>query len=150
GFAAALPSWCASPAMAQPQSAAKAAAPGADTVPIRKITLYRSGVGYFERMGRIEGDASVQLRFKTDQINDILKSMVLLDRGGGCIDAVSYGSKEPLARRLASFGVDISGNPSVPDLLNQLRGASIRVSAGEQVQGTILGIEQRAVPAGKD
>jgi hypothetical protein len=121
-----------------------------DQIPIRKITLYRSGVGYFERSGQIDGDAEIQLRFNTDQINDILKSMVLLDRGGGRIDAVSYGSKEPLARRLASFGVDISGNPSIPELLNQLRGAPIRVAGGEQVQGTILGIETRVVPAAKD
>ena len=129
-------------------SAAKESA--ADRVPIRKITLYRSGVGYFERSGRITGDAEIQLRFNTDQINDILKSMVLLDKGGGRIDAVSYGSKEALARRLASFGVDISGNPSIPDLLTQLRGAAIRVSGGEQTQGVILGIEHRTVPGGKD
>jgi hypothetical protein len=137
-------------ARAQSVAASKAADSANEKVPIRKITLYRSGVGYFERAGKVEGDADIQLRFNTDQINDILKSMVLLDKDGGRIDAVSYGSKEPLARRLASFGVDISGNPSIPDLLNQLRGASIRVSAGEQVQGTILGIEQRVVPAGKD
>lgn len=138
-------------AMAQGAAGARAGDVAAEAVPIRKITLYRSGVGYFERSGRIEGDAELQLRFNTDQINDILKSMVLLDRGGGRIDAVSYGSKEPLARRLASFGVDISGNPSIPDLLSQLRGAPIRVSAGEQIQGTILGIEQRVVPpTGKD
>lgn len=131
---------------------AKAAAIDADQVPIRKITLYRSGVGFFEREGSVQGDTSVQLRFSTEQINDILKTMVLLDTSGGRIDAVSYGSKEPLARRLASFGVNIADNPSVPSLLNQLRGATIKVSAGEQITGTILGVEERLVPppTGKD
>jgi hypothetical protein len=119
--------------------------------PIRKITLYRSGVGYFERSGSVRGDAEVQLRFPTEQINDILKSMVLLDLGGGKIEAVSYGSKEPLGRRLASFGVDISQNPSIAALLDQLRGAPIRLTAaGETVAGTILGIEHRDVQAIKD
>ncbi|MGE3109904.1 MAG: hypothetical protein AB7G11_16540 [Phycisphaerales bacterium] len=119
-------------------------------IPVRKITLYRSGVGFFERHGDITGDASIELRFKTGDINDIIKSMVLIDKGGR-VESVSYGSKEPMNRRLASFGVDIADNPSVPNLLNRLRGASIRVTAGgEVISGTIMGIEQRRTAGGKD
>lgn len=121
-------------------------ATGDETLPVRRITLYRSGVGYFERAGQIQETAEVQLRFETDQINDILKSLVLLDLDGGRIDAVSYASKEPLERRLASFGVNISGNPSIPELLGQLRGAPISVTSVEgKVTGTILGVEERLV-----
>ncbi len=143
-------------ALAQPAATAKAGAAGAvagaEELPIRKITLYRSGVGYFERAGSIRADAEVQLRFNTEQINDILKSMVVvLDPKAGRLDSISYGSKEPLARRLASFGVDISDNPSVPDLLGRLRGAPIKVVAGgDQITGTILGVESRKVSPGKD
>lgn len=123
----------------------------ATNLPIRRITLYRSGVGYFEREGQIDGNAEIQLRFKTDQINDILKSMYLVDLGGGRVDSVSYGSKEPLARRLASFGVNIASNPSIPDLLGQLRGAPIKVLVSTtEVSGTILGIENRMMPPAKD
>jgi len=117
-------------------------------LPIREITLYRSGVGAFSRIGRIVGDASAQLKFPTDDVNDILKSMTILDYGGGSIGPVSYGSKEPLARRLASFGVDISKAPSVPELFTQLRGASLRVvTLDGPTEGTILGVENRAVVA---
>ncbi len=124
-----------------------AAAGQADSVPIRKIVLYRSGVGYFERAGQVEGNAEIQLRFNAEQINDILKSMVLIDRDGGRVDTVSYASKEPLAKRLASFGLNISNNPSVPELLGQLRGAPLRVVvAGEQITGTVLGVEERTLP----
>ncbi|MBC7772294.1 MAG: hypothetical protein H7210_07360, partial [Pyrinomonadaceae bacterium] len=139
-------------AQSAPTTTRSGASPAdADIVPIRKITLYRSGVGFFERSGMIQGDAKLELRFKTEEINDIIKSMVLIDKGGGRIDSVSYGSKEPLSRRLASFGVNIAGNPSVPQLLDQLRGASIRVTAGgEQVSGTILGVEQRRLAPHKD
>lgn len=156
GLAVSLAAVCATyttTARAQPVATGRPVANQADSdiVPIRKITLYRSGVGFFERSGMIQGDAKLQLRFKTEEINDIIKSMVLIDKGGGRIDSVSYGSKEPLNRRLASFGVNISGNPSVPQLLDQLRGASIKVSAGgEQVVGTILGVEQRRVPPLRD
>jgi hypothetical protein len=137
------------PALAQPTSDIKAKTD--EQVPIRRITLYRSGVGYFERTGNIDGNAEIQLRFNTEQINDILKSMVLLDLDGGKIESVSYGSKEPLERRLASFGVNIASNPSLPDLLGQLRGARIKVLvAGDQLSGTVLGVENRLTPPSKD
>lgn len=137
------------PALAQPATVAKAASD--EQVPIRRITLYRSGVGYFERGGTIDGNAEIQLRFNTDQINDILKSMILLDLDGGKIESVSYGSKEPLQRRLASFGINIAGDPSIPDLLGQLRGAQVKVVvSGEQITGTVLGVEIRLVPPPKD
>lgn len=130
------------------QSREAAAAKAAEQLPIRKIVLYRSGVGYFERSGVVDGNSEIQLRFNAEQINDILKSMVLLDLGGGRIDTVSYASKEPLARRLASFGVNIANNPGVPELLGQLRGAPVNVLvAGAQVQGTVLGVEDRPMPA---
>lgn len=116
---------------------------------ISRITLYRSGVGSFVRQGVVEGDTTVQLRFKTEQVNDILKSMVVLDMGGGDIEGIRYASKEPLTKRLASFGVDISDNPTLPQLLGKLRGAVASVTSSEgAVSGTILGVETRKVAQG--
>ncbi len=48
-------------------------------VPVREVVLFSSGVGYFEHFGTVQGNGSTELRFKTDQINDILKSLVLQD-----------------------------------------------------------------------
>lgn len=118
-----------------------------EALPIRRITLFRSGVGYIERSGTVSGDATLQMRFDADQINDILKSLVLLDLDGGRIDSVSYASKDPLDRRMASFLVPIGDNPSMPELFKRLRGAEVTVSLlEERIVGTILGVEQRAVP----
>ncbi len=124
--------------------------PGApEKMPVTGITLYRSGVGSFERRSMVQDDADVQLRFKTEQINDILKSMVLLDLDGGRIDTVSYGSKEPLERRLASFGVDISDDPAAGELLGRLRGTPIRLMTPEgEVSGTIMNVEMRPTIVG--
>lgn len=125
----------------------------ADQLPIQRITLYRSGVGSFERRGMVNENAKVQLRFKTDQVNDILKSMVVLDlsKGQGRIDGISYGSKEPLNRRLGSFAVDISGNPTLAGLLGALRGSEVTVTLSEgPVNGIILGTETKDEPTGKD
>ncbi len=122
-------------------------ADGADSeLAISSITLYRSGVGAFERRGFVHDDGRVSLSFDADQINDILKSMILLDLDGGRIEAVSYGSKEPLARRLASFAIDISDNPRIATLLERLRGARVRLEIdGGPIEGTVLGVEQRTM-----
>lgn len=136
-------------ALAQPQPPAAAERAAASDLPLRRITLYRSGVGSFERTGEVSGGANIRLRFRAEQINDILKSMVVIDAKGR-VGAVSYGSKEPLGRRLASFGVDLSGSPSMAGILAQLRGAEVIVKAGgETIRGTILGVEQRQEAAGQ-
>ena len=131
-----------------------AAVPAAvEAMPIRKITLYRSGVGAFIRQGSIAGDSKVQLKFDVSQINDVLKSLQVLDRSGGRVDSVTYGSKDPLSRRLASFALQVGDNPSVPQLLERLRGAKVTLSTGEKtISGTVLSTEIRKVvdPAGNN
>src|SRR4051794_13252780 len=131
--------------------ATKPAAKQAD-VPVKVVVLFSSGVGYFEHIGPIKGDTSTELRFKTQQINDILKSLVLQDTGGGKVATVVYPSQDPIGKTLASFQIDISRNPSMAELLNQLRGAKIKIVAGtETINGTILGVEKkpRAVKDGQ-
>lgn len=119
--------------------------PRANTeVPVKKVVLFSSGVGYFEHAGSVRGNGSTELRFKTNQINDILKSIVLQDQDGGRVGAISYPSQDPLAKTLKSFQVDITQNPSLAELLNQLRGARVTIVAqAERQSGTILGVETR-------
>ena len=88
-----------------------AAAPGdakqdvkpAVTLPITRVVLFNSGVGYFSRSGEVADDARVDLTFPEADVNDLLKSMVLEDFNGGRIAAVSYDSREPIARTLISL-----------------------------------------------
>ena len=94
-------------------------------VPVKQVVLYTSGVGYFEHFGSVKGDGFTELHFKTAQINDILKSLLLEDLDGGKVSSVTYGSQEPLAHTLKSFQVDLSTAPPLSDLLAQLRGASV-------------------------
>ena len=119
------------------------AAAGEESVPLTRVTSFSSGVAYFEHNGKVSGDAEVLLKFKTDQINDMLKSLVPLDLGGGTVSGVSYASREPLTRALKSFGVDISGEPTLGQLLKQVRGADVILSAPEKITGKILGVETR-------
>jgi hypothetical protein len=132
------------------QAVAPAAAEQAD-VPVRQFVLYSSGVGYFEHFGSVKGDASTELRFKTDQINDVLKSLVLQDMDGGKIVSVSYSGQAPLAHKLKSFQVDITANPNMAELLNQLRGAKITLTLGadKSLSGVVVGVENKVIAAGE-
>src|SRR6185369_11708652 len=115
-------------------SQAWAADPPADVqanVPVKEVVLFSSGVGYFEHFGKVNGNADQVLRFKTEQINDILKSLVLEDLDGGKVAAVTYPSQGPLARTLKSFQIDLTSNPPLAELLNQLRGAKVSVTRSD-------------------
>jgi hypothetical protein len=121
-------------------------------VPVTKVVLFSSGVGYFEHAGTVQGNGSTELRFKSSQINDILKSIVLQDQDGGRVGTITYPSQDPLAKTLKSFQVDITQNPGLAQLLNQLRGTRVTVqSHAERLTGTVLGVEprRRAVDKGE-
>ncbi len=146
-------------AHAQGDEAARvnAAAVAGNELPVSRITLYRSGVASMERRGKVTGDATVQLTFSSEQINDILKSMIVLDLGGkdgsgGSVRSVEYASQEGLLRRLASFGIDISDKPTAGQLLDRLRGTKVRiVMVDGALEGTVLNVENKpTVLAGKD
>lgn len=137
------------------QTASPAPAGSRGEVPVKEVVLFSSGVGYFQHEGTVSGDGQTLLRFKTAQINDILKSLVLQDLDGGHVGVVTYPSQDPLAKTLGSFQVDISDNPSFGDLLNKLRGAKVSLlytaaNGAENLAGTVLGVEKRPVSGGKE
>ncbi|MEC9374573.1 MAG: hypothetical protein VYC34_12050, partial [Planctomycetota bacterium] len=120
-----------------------------DELALRRISLYRSGVGYFEHSGRVEGNARVSLVFDADHINDVLKSLVVLDLDGGQVSSVGYDTKAPLEKRLASFGLNIADNPSLAELFARLRGVEVRITTAEgPIKGTVLGVETRLAASG--
>src|SRR6266704_1099753 len=73
------------------------------TLPIRRVTLYSNGVAYIERRGMVSGNAEINLSFKQSQVDDVLKSMVVLDLGQGKIGAVSYNSSAPISSRMSEI-----------------------------------------------
>src|SRR3954464_5144659 len=83
--------------------------PGAATkpadVPVRQVVLFSSGVGYFEHFGTVSGNGAAELSFEPQQINDLLKSLVLQDLDKGRITTITYPSQDPVAKTLRSFQV---------------------------------------------
>ncbi|HEX3726431.1 MAG TPA: hypothetical protein VHV08_09320, partial [Pirellulales bacterium] len=117
-------------------------------LPLNRVVLFNSGVGYFEHRGQVDGDAHIDLRFRVDDINDLLKSMVLEDRGGGTISTVTYGSRDPITKTLKTFPVDLTNNPTLGQILDQVRGERVQVEAPNAIAGVLLGIEKRKKEVG--
>ncbi|MBN2578137.1 MAG: hypothetical protein JXB10_04020 [Pirellulales bacterium] len=117
-------------------------------LPLKRVVLFSSGVGFFEHSGLVHGDAKVELQFKVGQVNDLLKSMVVEDLDGGRIAAVNYGSKDPITKTLKSFAVDLTGNPTLAQLLQQVRGEKVEVEAPNKIIGVILGVEKHRKQVG--
>ena len=112
-------------------------------LPLSKIVLYSSGVGYMQHDGTVQNRTQLDLRFNVTQINDILKSLVVQDFGGGTISTVTYGSRDPVTKILGNFGVNLNGNPTLGQILTQVRGERVEVAAPNPLLGTILGVEKK-------
>lgn len=131
------------------------AAIAVNSLPIRRVILYSNGVAYIERRGFVTGNAEIDLSFKQSQVDDVLKSMVVLDLGQGKIGAVSYNSSAPVSARMSE--IPFSVNPVTPEgggiagVLSQLQGAKVAVSTAKGiVTGSVLTVERKTVRGEKE
>ena len=114
-------------------------------LPVRRVVLYKNGVGYFEHLGRVRGNQDVHVDFTSAQLNDVLKSLTVLDLSGGRITGVDYNSEAPLARRLATLRLALGERPTVAEFLGALRGARVEIhsGAGAPIAGKLLSVERK-------
>ena len=75
-------------------------ADSAARLPVRRVVLYKNGIGYFEHTARVRGTQDLRIDFTTGQLNDVLKSLTVVDLGEGRISGVRYNSVAPLDERL--------------------------------------------------
>ena len=126
--------------------------PAPPRLPVRAVTLFSAGVAYLLREGQMpSGLQEVPLTFRTTQINDILKSLVLLD-DGGTVQSATYPSRDPVGRTLESFAVKVTENVGRAELLKQLRGVPVQVEtvSGETLSGRVVGVETHEETVGGD
>src|SRR6185437_13535050 len=120
-------------------------------LPVKRVVLYKNGVGYFEHSARVHGDQELGIDFTTAQLNDVLKSLTVVDLGNGRISGVRYNSIAPLGERLKALRLPFGEQVSRVDFLAALRGARVEVrSNGETAVGRLLSVDQedRATDSG--
>ena len=119
-------------------------------LPVRKVVLYKNGVGYFEHAGIVSGNQRVTIDFTSPQLNDVLQSLTVLDEGGGRIAGVNYNSTTPLAEQLKTLSLRMSDDPTSTELFQALRGQRVEVVGGPggALTGKLMSIESRTEKSG--
>jgi len=111
---------------------------------VRRVVLYKTGVGYFEHLGSVRDVQEVAIRFTSAQLNDVLKSLTAIDLGKGRITSISYNSVAPLEQRLGALRLPLDQDTTMTQLMSSLRGARVEVSTAVlAVTGRLLGVEKR-------
>ncbi|MCZ7644548.1 MAG: DUF4139 domain-containing protein [Planctomycetota bacterium] len=114
----------------------------AEAPSVKKVILYKHGMGYIERRGKVAGNVVVDLNFRADQMQDLLTSFFAVDLGGGKIAGVQYETRDPLSKQLEGIRIRVPENAALSQFLTQLKGAALTAkAAGETVKGRVLGVE---------
>ena len=115
---------------------------------LRKVALFKSGVGYFELEGSVGAGKGIELHFKREQMNDLLKSLTILDLSGGQVGSIVYDSTKTAKQQLSDYTFDLRKGDGLPQVLKQLQGSRIELiigsdASGVAITGTIVGMETR-------
>jgi hypothetical protein len=133
-------------------SASSGAASGETTaakLPVRRVILYKTGVGYFEHLGHVHGNEAVRIDFTSGQLNDVLQSLTVLDLNDGRISGVNYNSEAPLSERLGTLRLPLEEKTDLSKFYGALRGARLQVRSGTTtVTGRLLSVERKTRVSG--
>jgi hypothetical protein len=112
-------------------------------LPVKRVVLYKNGVGYFEHSARVRGNQELGIDFTTGQLNDVLKSLTVVDLGDGRISDIRYNSIAPLDERLHALRLPFGEQITRAEFLSALRGSRVEVAGkGESATGRLLSVEQ--------
>ncbi len=109
---------------------------------ITKVVLYKHGMGYIERQGKVKDNVALSMFFRDEQMKDLLNSFFAVDLNGGKVSSIQYETKDPVSKRLQDILIKVPEQAALSQFLVQLKGAGISAkTSGETVTGRILGIE---------
>lgn len=112
------------------------------TLPITQVSLYKSGVGFFEHAGRVTGSQAVTIDFTSAQLDDVLQTLTVIDRDGGRIVGANYNSTTPLEQQLEGLGLGLGESTDSSELFKALHGARVEVlGSGAPFRGRLVDIE---------
>jgi hypothetical protein len=104
---------------------------------LQRVMLSSGGVGYFEYEATVDGNATLNLDVPIDQVDDILKSLVVYD-DSGTAGEITLPGREPLTQSFLDLPFDRTALESAPALLNALQGAELRVTGPKPMSGRLL------------
>jgi len=116
----------------------------AQDLALKRVMLSSGGLGYFEYEATVDGDATLKLTVSLQQVDDVLKSLVVYDDKGG-VGGLSLPGREPLAQAFKDLPFDQDSLSSPADLLTTLKGAEITVGGSRSITGRIVSVQEETV-----
>jgi hypothetical protein len=108
-------------------------------LPVTQVVLYKHGVGFFERAGKLGAGESARLDFTAPEMNDVLKSLLVEERGGGRITGLRYDSMDLLSHTLSAFPFQLGNAEPLSGVLDRLKGERLELKLGnETVSGIVV------------
>jgi hypothetical protein len=121
-----------------------------ENLPVKSVVLYKNGVGYVERGGLIEGKTAI-LEFRREDMDDVLKSLFVVDKGGGAVVGVSYDGAEDVQEKLQKKALVPPEKEALIGLLRKLPGYRLRAkTTSSQVEGEVVGTDETEMIAAGD
>lgn len=120
-----------------------AAAPVPPKLPLKSLTLYENGVGYFERKGPLTGGTVAEIPLEAGQLDDALKSMVIVsDKGVASVEFAPPLAAEA-ARAMAGMP-DPAEQRDLASLLRSLQGVDVKVTRieGAAARGRVVEVAE--------
>ena len=118
-------------------------------LPVKRVVLYKNGVGYFEHLGQVRDNQDVAIPFTSGQLNDVLKTLTVLDLNGGRIAGVAYGTAAPVDRQLGDLRLPLGEKTTLAEFLGGLRGTRLETRNGTTViTGRLLSVEHKTRVSG--
>jgi len=112
-----------------------------EVLPVKRVVMFQNGVAYIERRGKFTGDELV-MRVRPSQIQDILKSITVVDFSGGRANSLAMPVDVSSRRALAELPKLELGQGSLHAILRALRGAEVHLVAEDGVfEGRMVGID---------
>ncbi len=106
---------------------------------LRRVLLSTGGVGYFEYEAKVVGTQELQLPVRMDQVDDVLKSIVVFDDKGNT-GFVQLPSRAPLSDIFRGLPFGPGALESNADLLEALKGSEVSVRADNSMSGRIVSV----------
>ena len=116
----------------------------AQDLALKRVMLSSGGLGYFEYEASVDGDATLKLTVSLNQVDDVLKSLVVYDDKGG-VGGLSLPGREPLAQAFKDLPFDQNALGSPAELLAALKGAQITVGGPKAMSGRVVAVEEESV-----
>jgi hypothetical protein len=116
----------------------------AQDLALKRVMLSSGGLGYFEYEATVTGDATLRLTVSLEQVDDVLKSLVVYDDKGG-VGGLSLPGREPLAQAFKDLPFDQEALGSPADLLATLKGAQVSVGGARAIIGRIVSVQKETV-----